>query len=346
VNKNKQEFGFIDMSKLVVPQLVFLIVWTICMMFLFNFKHDSGGQEQIKNLNDKIQQQKPNQSPNDLNLEIQQLKSQVRELREIMNSQEEKLNTNQEILKPQLDEMRSANSKLFDLVIGTLGTVVTIAVAVPALSVISQIIANRETVKKIQTEIEENLAKKINELSNTIYSNYLNDLWSNYEIFNLSINQAIEKTRDVLNKKNGKIGVINSLNWIENLAENNGINNLDKDDFKKLEIYRYPILLEDCLQALIILKILRSSKFSNIPENPLYYIIKKHLKVVQLTLIVMNQSKYISEKLHVAPKPTHSQIQKLEEIIDAFKNDYAKEAETIKKLLIETNNETKIVFRS
>jgi hypothetical protein len=109
-----------------------------------------------------------------------------------------------------------------------------------------------------------------------------------------------------------------SLNWIKNLSESQ-IHYLDKYDLKKLQIYRYPLLLQDCIKVLEILNNLKSS--NKLEHNLLSIRINRHLQIVQLPLIVMSYSEHISNELHVAPKPRLSQITTLNKIIKNFNDE-------------------------
>lgn len=368
VNKDEQPFGGKEILKLTAPQFGFLLLWATLMGGLLSFNSCSTGQQQSTDLDQKIQsleQEHKKLTEESLKVgaseEIKKLKLiQLQRIEVQLKSQKEKLekiDINKEALKAQLDEMKSANSKLSDLVIATLGTVVTIAFAVPALTVISQVIANQETIDKIQAKVDKNLdnaltdvdqrlenaLNKFNaEISENLFINFNNDIEASYQIFNLSINKEIDKFRDILEHKlksqkvqNVSLDRNGSLNWIKNLSEVQ-LQHLDKDDFKKLQIYRYPLLLQDCIKVLEILNNLKSS--DNLDHNLLSIRIKRHLKVVQLPLIIIKESQLILQQLYVAPKPQSFQIRALENIIKEFKDDYEAEVTKINQLLKDVEN--------
>lgn len=217
-------------------------------------------------------------------------------------------------LTKQLEEIKTANGaddKVYDLVIAALGSLVTVAVIVPSVTVISKAISDRNERSRIQDDIQKELRKEFDRQLGKI-NDYL--AWKDYETASLSISRAIGETH--LNKveysmadRNFSIE-ITSKKWGDpNLDLKAEIRKIPDSKLRELKIHRYPLILQDiskALQARNHLYALDDSSLNNLDAS-----VEQQLELFLFLLVLMTYAHEDKDK-YVLPRLSEQQIKEFE----------------------------------
>jgi hypothetical protein len=246
--------------------------------------------------------------------ELKDLRSKIEEL--------SKSNSN---LQTKIDQMEASDNKMSDLVLASLGSLVAVAVIIPAVNAISQAIANRDVISKIRNEIigelKEDFEQQIGEISA-----YL--LLKDYETENSSVDQDIRGIP--LNDITDQTGILIST-WLFGSEINpslvkDKIRKIPASKLRQLKLHRYPLILRDISKSLRTQRRLYSYKF--LPPEKLDLLVEQQLKLFLSLLMLMT---YASDDREIYVLPRLSQAQ-----LNDFRNTFEDLHEYFRKIRSES----------
>ena len=332
---------FLSITLLVMPGALLLLVWAGAMWFLLK-QPDSAST----NLQSSQARSSPSSSPSstafsDLLLALVGVGSLLKnptsnppapsatgtpanspqvsqeELKGLQLKVKELSNSNATLTK-QLEEIKTANSaddKVYDLVIAALGSLVAVAVIVPSVTVISKAISDQNERSRIQEDIQKELRKEFDRQLGEIQA-YL--LLKDYEISNLSIHQTISEIdlKNIEDNDNKGIELDASLdNWVNNpdkekykTALKKEISRIPANALRKLKIHRYPLVLQDIVEALQVQSYLYSSNI--LPAENLDHLIGQQLRFFLFLLVLMTY-RNDDKNEYILPRLGNAQLDKL-----------------------------------
>ncbi|MDJ0676407.1 MAG: hypothetical protein QNJ36_13650 [Calothrix sp. MO_167.B42] len=321
---------FASIMLLAVPGAILLLIWGGTMWLLLKHPHSTSPNSSLttqttpsqietpansRSSQPQVSQTTPSQIGTPANPKSAQ--PQVPRLEDLKNLQSkvEELRNSNFILKTQLEELKAADTKVFDLVIAALGSLMAVAVIIPTANAISQALSNLDTRNKIQEEIRAELRK---ELDRQIGEIELDLLLKDYKISNLSINQTI--SRIDIKKIQDLAGISLDESWADFDIIKNKIISMDENKLRKLNIHRYPLVLQDISKALQAQEYLYSSDI--LPDNYLDILFEQQIKLFLYLLALMtypneDKDKYVLPRLSTTQlKEFKSTFKKLNEFFD------------------------------
>lgn len=244
-----------------------------------------------------------------------------------------------ERVQQQLNELQEPDNRAFDLVLATLGSLVAVAVIVPAAATLSQTLSNRNERNQIKKQIRAELEEWVNQEIGTIVD-YL--LLIDYRLSKFIVNEAhIEDVKRVLDiQENDELSTSEvQTKTIENLKT------LQANHFMEWEIHNYPLVLQDISKTIQTHHYLNSLNYLRLDQ--FYPSLKKQLDDFLLLLMVMtypvekesdtDTNGDVGEKKikYIFPRLTPRQRYQFRELFDTLKKQLESEKESNKSIKTE-----------
>lgn len=234
----------------------------------------------------------------------------IREQGQTSATDVETLQAEVEELQTQLDNLQEADSRSFDLVLASLGSLVAVAVIVPAAATISKTISEQNERNRVKDQIRNELREEIEAIADYV-------LLHNYELSRFVANEAhIEEVKKLMER-----GEKEQLNW-DQLASTDFQENIQSKlgellsnprELMQLEIHKYPLVLQDMSNVFHIHGKLRFT--NHITSDQLTHFVRKNLNDFLLLLWIMTcQNDKESDATYVFPRLTPGQIKSFKEI--------------------------------
>jgi hypothetical protein len=295
-NQFRSELG--TMILLITPFLALLLAWAGVMFFLLRRRTLPVDQEQG---------QTPVTNVEDLQTEVKELQT-------------------------QLNSLQEADSRAFDLVLASLGSLVTVAAIVPAAATISKTISERNERNRIKDQIRSELQGEIGVITDYV-------LLHNYELSRFVAHEAhVEDVKRLMEQ-----GEQDPLNW-DQLASTDFRNKIryklkellsNPTELMQLEIHKYPLVLQDMSNVFHMHSKLRFA--NHLTSDQLTPFVRKNVKDFLLLLWIMTcQNDQESDVTYVFPRLTPEQVKSFKEIFFTlrkyFEDEYSAEDPIIQEI--------------
>jgi RNase P protein component len=222
----------------------------------------------------------------------------------------EDLQTEVKELQAQLNSLQEADSRAFDLVLASLGSLVTVAAIVPAAATISKTISERNERNRIKDQIRSELQEEIRAIADYV-------LLHNYELSRFVANEAhvedIKKLMEQGEKEQLSWDQLASKDFRENIRSKLGRLLSNPRELMQLEIHKYPLVLQDMSNVFHMHSKLRLT--NHLKSDQLTPLVRKNVNNFLLLLWIMTcQNDQESDVTYVFPRLTPEQAKSFKEI--------------------------------
>lgn len=231
-----------------------------------------------------------------------------------------------EQLQAQIDQLQETDSRAFDLVIASLGSLVAVAVILPAAATVSKAISDQNERNQVKSDIRDELKEEVGAISEHL-------LLHNYELLKFIANEVhIEDIKRIMEISNqDKLTDPNVKTRIESKLEYLLRQRKSNDLLQSLEIHKYPLVLQDMSRVFC----MHSNLGSSNPFQAERFIpfLEKQLSNFLLLLIVMTcRNDMESDETYIFPRLTSKQIDHFETLFYEM-GDYLRERENVDYIL-------------
>jgi hypothetical protein len=239
-----------------------------------------------------------------------------------------------EELQVQLDNLQEADSRSFDLVLASLGSLVAVAVIVPAAATISQTLSTRNERNRIKEGIRKELENWIGQEIGSL-AEYL--LMNDYKLSRVVANEVhvedvkriIEDVKEDIKEDVKELAHMHEEEFKEDYFLEIRYQDIIRGNLKKrlikpkelmkLEIHKYPLVLDDIIKVLHIHENL--SKSSYLRSNELIPLLKSQIHDFLLLLMVMTYpNENESDTMYIFPRLTQRQIHDFQAVFGKLKD--------------------------
>ncbi len=245
----------------------------------------------------------------------------------------ESLQDKVEQLQAQIDQLQETDSRAFDLVIASLGSLVAVAVILPAAATVSKAISDQNERNQVKSDIRDELKEEIGAISDHL-------LLHNYELSRFIANEVhIEDVKRIMEISNqDKLTDPNVKNRIESKLE---YLLLQPSSLLQLEIHKYPLVLQDMSRVFYMHSNLGNS--NPLQAEQLIPFLERQLSNFLLLLIVMTcRNDMESDETYIFPRLTLKQISHFKKIFYEM-GDYLRERENVDYILQMINKVNEIL---